>query len=149
MSLLQSARYFNLVPLITLPLLSCVTIRPCEHLSLWAIILVSINPCEHSSVWAYIRVSIYRCGYFSCEHSWQWGFICAQLSCGLSSCGLLSWNRYYQMSKRVNVLFLHAKCVWSYCGTLTYHVCSHNYDLALGYVSTFNVNHNIKCTNNR
>jgi hypothetical protein len=65
-----------------------VSICPCEHLSLWAIILVSINPCEHSSMWAYIRVSIYRCGYFSCEHSWQWGFICAQLSCGL-----LSWNR--------------------------------------------------------
>jgi hypothetical protein len=89
-----------------------VSICPCEHLSLWAIILVSINPCEHSSVWAYIRVSIYRCGYFSCEHSWQWGFICAQLSCGLSSCGLLSWNRSSHIKRQHDEITYLLHALW-------------------------------------
>jgi hypothetical protein len=90
-----------------------VSIYQCEHLSVWAIIRVSIHPCEHISVWAYIRVCIYRCGFFSCEHLWQWGFVCAQLSCGLSSCAHLSGHRFLAGVRGVSFSVVSKPSLWT------------------------------------
>jgi hypothetical protein len=58
----------------------CVSFRPCEHLSVSAILLVGIFPCEQFSVWVFFHVSIYDSGVFFLCRIFVWALSCAHLS---------------------------------------------------------------------